>query len=222
MSTAEALPIVTALAGALDAAHAAGVLHRDLKSHNVILADRAVVTDFGLARSQVARGRRGRLRHARLHGPRAARRTIDDATHRHLRVRDRAVRDGHRGAALRRCRAPRRVPRAHGTQPRTRPRPTLGRGHRPLPRRRGRGPLRAGGRRARGARRRRSCEARPPAAHPRRCRGDRSQPHCGLAAAPRRIDRRRRVHDHTRPRQARGRGRCRPPGRRSRDPRRPA
>jgi tetratricopeptide (TPR) repeat protein len=58
LSPAEALPIVWQIAAALDAAHAAGVIHRDLKSSNVILvtqADssrgpRAVVTDFGLAR----------------------------------------------------------------------------------------------------------------------------------------------------------------------------
>jgi len=52
MTPSEALPIAAALANALDAAHAAGVLHRDFKSPNVVLADRPVVTDFGLARAQ--------------------------------------------------------------------------------------------------------------------------------------------------------------------------
>ncbi len=56
-SPGEALPIVRQVAAALAAAHAAGVVHRDLKSGNVFLVAppgeaRAVVTDFGLARSQ--------------------------------------------------------------------------------------------------------------------------------------------------------------------------
>ncbi|HYU34019.1 MAG TPA: tetratricopeptide repeat-containing serine/threonine-protein kinase [Thermoanaerobaculia bacterium] len=52
-----ALPIVRQVSDALNAAHQVGVVHRDLKPGNVILAEgrggvRAVVTDFGLARRE--------------------------------------------------------------------------------------------------------------------------------------------------------------------------
>jgi serine/threonine protein kinase/tetratricopeptide (TPR) repeat protein len=55
MTPEEALPIARQIAEALQAAHQAGVIHRDLKPGNIMLADsrgatRAVVTDFGLAR----------------------------------------------------------------------------------------------------------------------------------------------------------------------------
>ena len=52
---AEALPIVEQIAAGLSAAHARGIVHRDLKSENVIVdGDRVVITDFGLARTQAA------------------------------------------------------------------------------------------------------------------------------------------------------------------------
>lgn len=59
LAAGEALPILTQIAAGLDAAHKAGVVHRDFKSQNVILvrppasggAVRAVITDFGLARA---------------------------------------------------------------------------------------------------------------------------------------------------------------------------
>ncbi len=54
-SPAESLMIATQLCEALDAAHQSGILHRDFKTSNVMLAGigdgvRAVVTDFGIAR----------------------------------------------------------------------------------------------------------------------------------------------------------------------------
>ena len=59
MAPGEALPLVRQMAAGLNAAHLAGVVHRDFKSGNVMLvpsADglRAVVTDFGLAWSDSA------------------------------------------------------------------------------------------------------------------------------------------------------------------------
>ena len=105
LDTATALSVAEQIAAGVDEAHREGVIHKDLKSSNIMLVarrdgtTRAVITDFGIAAAEEDAFKRGTGTEAYI-GPGADDRCRRHAGRGHLFVRRGAVRDGDRAGAL--------------------------------------------------------------------------------------------------------------------------
>ena len=157
LEPARALDICEQVAQALDGAHDRGLVHRDVKPANVLVADEGgrehcYLCDFGLARQRTQSGRRTVLRNGRLYGTGADQRRVDRRTSGSICARVRPLRVPDRTAALstgpRRSdplraperptgvppRPPGRSPREHRRRRRSRTRQGAGRALRDVPR----------------------------------------------------------------------------------------
>ena len=115
----EAIDITGQVANALSAAHAAGIVHRDVKPENIMLREdgHAKLVDFGLAKIERMHRRAATptkpiaavgahttpglvMGTTAIHVARAGARTAGRCAQRHLQPRRRALRDGGRPAAV--------------------------------------------------------------------------------------------------------------------------